>query len=472
MKYYLKTKPWEHQLKALHYLYKHDAAALYTDMGTGKTKVMIDLIQNRGFKRVLIVCPKKVCDVWESEIAKHGFSSKFRVINLADLGSEKRIDLLKKQLQWLKFDSTEGVSTVLIINYESVWREPLASYLMRKTVGIDTVICDESHKIKSPSSKCSKYLTRIGKTAKHRYLVTGTPLAENPLDVYAQYRFLDHRVFGTNYGDFRDEYENLDIRKTARLGYRVRKKSKPFKNLDKLEKKMFSIAFSIESTVVLPEVTDITIPFKLNKKTAELYNEAVEEGVLELNGGVMATSNILSLITRLQQIVSGYVPVEKDDGTVKTINIDRSRIEQLETILDGLPPSEPVVVFAKYTKDLKNIRKLCEEMDYGYSELSGKKDTLKEWKAGDTKVLGVQYKSGSEGIDLTRARYCIYYSLTHSLALYKQSRKRIHRPGQTRPCYYYHIVAKAKGVKTIDEKIMEALKSKQDVVKYIMKNLA
>ena len=118
---------------------------------------------------------------------------------------------------------------------------------------------------------------------------------------------------------------------------------------------------------------------------------------------------------------------------------------------------------------MKNIRLMCRQNGISYSELSGRKDTLDDWKAGKTRVIGVQYSSGSESIDLTRARYCIYYSLPRRLALYDQSRKRIHRPGQERPVYYYHMIAKLRRGKSIDEKMVESLHEKKKIVDYVMK---
>ena len=127
-------------------------------------------------------------------------------------------------------------------------------------------------------------------------------------------------------------------------------------------------------------------------------------------------------------------------------------------------------MLAKFKKDLYSIRKVAERMGKSYSELSGREDTLQEWMKGKTQVIGVQITSGAESIDLTRARYCIYYSLTHSLASYEQSLKRCHRPGQTRPVTYMRIIAKSNRVKTtIDEDIVYCLDRKKSVVEYLMK---
>ena len=463
-----KTKPWEHQLKALSYLCKRDAAALYTDMGTGKTKVMIDLIQTRGFRKVLVVAPNKACEVWEEQIAIHGISSRFSVLRLNECSVDKVIELLSTKSKTDKMDITERTQ-VFIINYEKVWRKGVDRILLRKRFGIDCVICDESHRIKTPRSHCSMYLAKLGKVVPHRYLVTGTPLAERPTDVFAQYKFLDRSIFGITLGPFRDEYENIDPEATARIGHRILDKKHPYKNLDKLREKMFSCAFYIKSSVELPAQTDIVRTFRMPEKTERLYHKVKKEKVAEMNGMWLKSNNILTTVLRLQQITSGYAQViDIETKEQKVLKVDTARRDELKCLLEEFPEGEPVVVFGHYKKDLKNIHRACKELGLTSSEVSGSVDTLKDWKAGKTQVLAVQYSSGSESIDLTRARYCIYYTLTQRLALYEQSRKRIHRPGQTKPVVYYHLIEKMKKGSTIDQTIYAALKSKKDIVSYVM----
>lgn len=464
-----KTQPWEHQKKALKYLMKRNAAALYTDMGTGKTKVMIDLIQNRKFNRVLVVATNKACEVWEEQVAIHGVDNAFSVFRLNSMSKAKVIGLLQS-IPKFKTTDIHSKTIMFIINYEKVWRDGLAQMFLRKTLGIDCVICDESHRIKSPRSQCSMYLARLGKKVPNRYLVTGSPLAESPIDIYAQYRFLDPSIFGTNFTAFRDEYENLDVELSVKLGFRMLDKFQPYKNLDRLHEKMYSCAFYIESSVELPAQNDIDWCFKMPSKSEKLYQEVLKEKATELNGKYMLSSNALTLVLRLQQMTSGYLTVEDFDTKEKSIiNIDHKRREEFLELLQMFPEDEPIVVFATYTKDLKNIRLMCKQAGITYSELSGKMDTMSEWKKGMTRVIGVQYSSGSESIDLTRARYCIYYSLPRRLALYDQSRKRIHRPGQDRPVYYYHMMSVMSKGKTIDEKMACALKQKKEIVDYVVK---
>lgn len=468
MKYVYKTEPWAHQKRALSYLCKRDAAALYTDMGTGKTKVMIDMMQTRKFQCVLVVAPNKACEVWEEQISIHGVESQFCVLRLNQYSVEKVINLLTQSAQARK-NGMQNRTYVYIINYEKVWRKGIDRIFLSKRFGIDCVICDESHRIKTPRSKCSMYLSKLGKITKYRFLVTGTPLAENPTDVFAQYKFLDPSIFGTTLGKFQNEYENLDPELTARIGHRILDKTEPYKNLDKLREKMFSCAFYIESSVELPEQTDIVRNFKMPEKTQKLYKQVVDEKVAELNGKWLESNNILTTVLRLQQITSGYARVEDIETKEKSIiNVDSARRDELKELLSEFPQGEPIVVFAHYKKDLKNIKRACRELGMTSSEVSGSVDTLKDWKSGKTQILAVQYRSGSESIDLTRARYCVYYSLTQRLALYEQSRKRVHRPGQTRPVVYYHLIETMKRGKTIDEKIYQALQNKKSIVEEVM----
>lgn len=469
MKWKFKTKPWEHQLKALSYLKDKNCAALYTDMGTGKTKIMIDLMRNRpDMRRVLIVAPLKACKVWRDEIEKHGVASKFNVLYLCDMKIVKKVHEIDTRMQWKRLDTTpEDVTTVIILNYEVVWREPIGSKLLTKNVGIDTVMCDESHRIKSPSSKCSRYLAKIGSRVKNRFLITGTPIAENPMDVYAQYRFCDPTIYGTNYASFCERYQNVDIKKTQKVGYTCLVEGQPYKNLDELKEKMFSIAFVAESTVKLPKRYSKTVRFPLGNKVSTMYKELVKEGILELEDGFVDVDAVIARIIREQQLTSGFLPVEDEDGNVTITQVSKRRMECFKRILKKIG-GEPVVVFCKYKKDIANVHEACKDVGVTSSELSGSHDTLKEWMDGETDVLVIQYSSGAESLTLTRARHTVYYSLTHSYAQYKQSKKRTHRPSQTRECYLWNIVGTMEKGKTIDEKIMEALASKQDIADYLM----
>lgn len=463
-----KTKPWKHQLLGVKYLVARDRAALYTDMGTGKSKMMIDTIVNRGFQLVLIACTNKGCEVWQKQFRLHSYLRPRNVLNLSGVPTPKKVQVVSKALSDRARGALKG-TLVLLVNYEGIWRKQFANYLMRKTVPIDCVICDESHRIKSPASKCSRFLTRIGKKVPHRYLVTGTPLAESPIDVYAQYRFLDPSIFGTSYSQFKERYQNVDLRASMAVGYTVLNKKRPYKNLDELREKVFSVAFKIPSSVKLPKQNNRIRYFRMDPKETRVYKAMCEDGILINGDWYCEAENALTLQIRKRQIASGFVSTINDTGDKKLFRTGTSRREVLEDILESLGPDEPVVVFAQYTYDLRQVKAACRTVGRKYSELSGREDTEAAWQAGKTSVIGVQFSKGSEAADFTRARYLVYYTMTDRLSLYLQSKKRIHRPGQTRPVYYIHIVAETcDGEPTIDTRVIEAVKLKQDITEYVM----
>ena len=460
------TKPWKHQSEALEFLYPRNFGALYTDMGSGKTKIMIDLIVNRGFKITLIVAPKKVCRVWKPQFLVHAPDSRIYVLDVSKVATKDKAGVVRQGVVDAGKDQL-----VIVVNYDSVWREPFRGFLLK--LGLEAVICDESHRIKTPGSRCSKSLQLIGRRVPNRFLMSGTPLSQSPLDIYAQYRFLAPEIYGTSFGRFQAQYANMI---PMHGGFSVINKKDPYKNLDELQEKMFSCAFSVEVDQNLPETQDIVVEFDMSPTAQKHYKEMYKEGVLELKEGYVEAGNVLAIMTRLQQITSGYLPVdtgEVDDRgypVKKVVAIDDSRQLALVELFEDLPPEEPIVVFAKYKKDIKNIRQAAKDAGRNSSELSGMRDTLHRWLAGKSNVLVVQISSGAEGIDLTRSKYCIYYTMDHSLAKYKQSRKRVHRPGQTRPVIYYKFVARMKKGKTIDQRIVESLANNQSLVDSIMES--
>lgn len=455
-----KTKPWKHQLEALKFLLNQGFGALYTDMGSGKTKVMVDLVNNAGYSKTLIVAPKKVCRVWPKEFTIHSLDQDIRVVDVSDLDGVRKCGVVNELLKLPgKF--------VVVVNYDSVWREPFRSLVLKTKW--DACICDESHRIKTPSAKCSRMLALMTSRVPHRYMMTGTPLAQDPTDIYAQYKYLDPTIFGTRYDLFCDRYENVDLYRSARAGYTVLNEKQPYKNLDELREKMFSVAFNCSVELDLPSQHHIPVEYDVSSKIQKFYKQIKKDGIISLEQGTLTVENILSYTIRFQQMLDGYIPVVDDDMNEAMVRIDDERVKVLQDILESLG-DEPVVVFARFRKDFDDIREMLGKIKVSCSEVSGSEDTFGDWSEGNTQVLLVQPQSGSEGLDMTRARYAVYYSKHPSLALYKQSLKRIHRPGQKRPCVYFHIVGKLKSGESVDETIMNSHQLNMEIVDYVMKH--
>ena len=165
-------------------------------------------------------------------------------------------------------------------------------------------------------------------------------------------------------------------------------------------------------------------------------------------------------MTRLQQIANGVV---KTEGGIEH-RIDASKLNLLIDVLKDIGKGEPAVVFCRYHMDLDGVHEACQQVGFDSLELSGRRDELKRWQEGGAQVLAIQIQAGGVGINVVRARYAIYYSLSFSLGDYDQSQKRIHRPGQTRPVEYIHLVAR----NTVDVKIMRALERRAEIVESIL----
>jgi SNF2 family DNA or RNA helicase len=237
-----------------------------------------------------------------------------------------------------------------------------------------------------------------------------------------------------------------------------------------MQEKIMSRAFSVDAELDLPPTRDIVVEFDLSSKVSRLYSEVKKEGAVELEEGTMEISNALSLVLRLQQLTSGFVQLEDELGNRHIKLLDDARCKALEELLIDLPLEEPIVVFARFTQDIRNIRKVCKDTGRKVSEISGRRDEYDDWDSGKTSVLVVQIESGAEGLDFTRAKYAVYYTLTHKLWLYTQSRKRLHRPGQKHEVTYYILQAKLRKGKSVDEGILNALNRSEDFIQKVMES--
>jgi SNF2 family DNA or RNA helicase len=456
-----KTKPWFNQLRAYHYARVLKYCMLAMDMGAGKSKVVVDLVTNLDLLNVLIVCtkPALVSGVWENEFIKH---SARRDVGIAPLKGP-----IKKRTEWAKvvMETRRDLYPirVFVINYDGVWREPFKSWALDQTW--DMVVADESHRIKAPGSKVSMFFAALGLRAKYRMALTGTPMPNSPLDVYGQYRFLDIGIFGSSFYDFREEYAIL-IPLPGDTGAR---KVVGFKNQKRLRKKMFHIAYHINTDEIhkLPPETNLTFMGELDKKSQSFYNELDREFIAHIADGTVTLDNALVKIGRLQEITSGYATADKTDPTQKRgriMPLNQCKADLLLDVLRDIQTHIPLVIFARFIYDLDAIHQVLHAAGWTSLELSGRKHQLPEWQKGQADALVTQIQAGKESVDMTRARYGIYYSLTHSLGDYQQSRKRIRRPGQKNPHTFIHLLIKD----TIDEDIMQALEKKQNVVEFIM----
>lgn len=461
---------WPAQEEALKFALERPACMLDMEMGCGKTRVAIDAIMARPeVSTVLVVCPKAVMGVWPRELGKYAEEGSYRTFQrkpgeTVRKTAERLWDFMNPDENWYQLDDRKRV---IVINYDSVWRKPLGDYLVRLADHhvLEMVILDESHRAKAAGSKVSKYLAILGRRVPVRMCLSGTPMANSPLDVYGQYRFLDRSIFGTNYEAFKQQY--------AVLGGPERKFVVGFKNQQELMARFRSVAYTcrmsdVADRVKLPEaLPPVRVGVELPARDMRTLAELSDEFVAECAGGFVTATNVLVKMLRMQQICAGFCPVQDAPlEDAETCDLNTAKADALRSILQDLPPDERVVVFCVFQHDLAEIRRVALLEGRPAFELSGREHTLEDWVGengvhdGYGGVIAVQIQAGAEGVDMTCAHHAVYFSLPYSLALYDQSRARLYRPGQDRRVSFLHLVAEG----TVDEAMYESLQRKRDVI--------
>ena len=457
-------KAWKHQREALDFIRNRPGAMLDMDMGTGKSKVIIDLIYEQSYQSVLILAPLSVVDhVWPGQFKTHA-RDEIHVISLGSQvpGVKAKLDRAQKALKRVR----PSVPTVIVLNYESCWRKPMADWLPRQRLQL--LALDESHRIKSPDGTASLWISRLANQVPQRIALSGTPMANSPLDIFAQFRALDKRIFGNSYLKFKTTYAvTRDItieNRTSPSSVRLHKVKKiiDYQNLDDLNRKFRSIAYGVraEDALDLPPVLRTYPRVTIGAKAKKVYEELERDLHADLEQGrVVTAANALARLLRLQQVTSGFAPAS--DGQI--VQVDDAKARALTDTLDAIPTGEPVVVFARFSRDLQVIAERAKDLGRPCFELSGQKKELEEWKAQGG-VLAVQIQAGGMGVDMTQARYAVYYSIGFSLSEYQQSAARLHRPGQTRPVQYIHLT----GAGTVDETVIRALGRKENIIEKVL----
>ena len=446
-----KTKPWPHQLEGIVYAQGRPATLYNMSMGTGKSLITVGLIANSDVKHILIVCPLAVISAWGLQFEEHcPVPYKLTLLNKGSV--KTKLALAQKDREIASFTD---LPHIIVVNYDSMWRAPLGDWLLRKK--LDMVVADECHRLKSPGGKASRYAGRLGKTTGIRVGLSGTPLSHSPMDAYGLFRFLDPSIYGKSFTRFRSAYAVMGgFEGRVVIGYQ---------NERDFNEKFHSITFTRDRSVIkLPMETHVTIPIELSNKVMKLYRELELEFVAEVEDGTVTVQNALTKLLRLQQITSGHII--KDDEEKATI-LHSEKEQALMTLMDGMEKDEPLVVFCRFRADLNSVHRAAEASGRRSLELSGTRKELERWQAGEAVVIAVQIQSGSEGITLVRACYAVYYSIGFSLSQYEQSLARICRPGQERPCIYYHLVCKG----TVDQKVYRALKQRKRVIEDILREI-
>jgi SNF2 family DNA or RNA helicase len=450
----LRTTPWRHQREAVAFvrsLYQRGkrGAMIAAVMGTGKTAMTVYLCVEEGFQIILVLCPLRVVQVWRPQFEMHS-DAPFLVVPLDHSFASVRAKRAEAERK-MALAKARGVPVVVVINYDSAWRSPFAEWALKQKW--DLVVADEIHRCKAPGGKASRFLARLGQAARFRLGLSGTPMPHSPLDVYAYFRFIDPSIFGWSFHKFRQHYAVMGGYQNHQVvGYR---------NLDELNRKFYSVTFACGKDVLdLPEELEVTYRCELGAEARRIYLALKKDLIADVGAGAVTAANALVRLLRFAQLTGGFL---RTDGG-EQIQIDTAKMELLRDVLEDLDPTEPVVVFARFRNDLDAVHRVAADLGRGSLEISGRRDELRDWQSGAAPILAAQIQAGGVGIDMTRSRYAIYYSIGFSLGEFLQSKARLHRPGQRRTTECIFLAA----ADTVDEQILRALASRQDLVESVL----
>jgi len=468
MNYKFKTKPYAHQLTALEKSWNKETYAYFMEMGTGKTKVLIDnmsMLYDKGkIDSALIIAPKGVIKTWyEQEIPTH---LPDHIENVSVLWQS---NITKSQQE--KLESLFEIETalhILIMNVEAFSTEKGVKFATKFLNSHKVLMAiDESTTIKTPSAQRTKNILHLGKMSKYRRIMTGSPVTKNPLDLYTQCEFLDPYLLNfASYYAFRNRYANM---KTINVRGRSIQVVHAFQNLGELSDKLKGFSYRVlkEDCLDLPPKNWTKRHIALSKEQQKVYDQMKKTALATLNGKVTSTMTVITQLMRLQQITCGHFVA--DDGT--TQEIKNNRITELMDVLDETEGK--AIIWGHWQKDIQNIVNEIEKVHgpgsvvsyYGLTPQEDRQDNIRKFQS-DPKcrfMVGTP-STGGYGITLTAANTVIYYSNGYDLEKRLQSEDRAHRIGQKKNVTYVDIIAE----KTVDEKIVKSLRKKINIASEVL----
>lgn len=485
-----KTQPYDHQLTALTLSADCEHYALFMDMGTGKTKVVIDtaayLYASDRIDTVVVVAPNGVHRNWVlNEIPVHmpdhiDYKAHFYQ---ATGGGKKQ-----KQL-WESIFSHSGLK-IFCFNIESASNKKGQAEL-KACVQTSRVLfaIDESQRIKTPGAKRTQFLVNLARHAEFRRLMSGSPITQSPLDFYAQFKFLDPTITGyTTYTAFRNHFAEIEQRRTNnnRRGYFEHVAG--YKNIAELERRIAPHCYRVkkEDCLDLPDKVYEKVYIDLTAEQKRIYKQLLDESVAvlkdecaidippELQGAdndqlmlffassKITAKNAMVKLLRLQQVLCGSLPDDEGNVTI----LDNNRHKVLDELVEDI--SGKIIIWARFRYDLAMIGDMlktkygddCLAEFHGGVTTTDRMEGVRRFQQDKTcRFFLAQQHSGGTGLTLTAASDVIYYSNDFSLEARLQSEDRAHRIGQKNNVTYHDLIVQ----NTVDERILEALANKKQI---------
>lgn len=428
-------KLYPHQKEALALTEGMNLVAYYLDMGLGKTFVGSEKMKQLGAKVNLVVCQKSKVDDW----VEH-FKSNYKMC-VHDLTDKKEFN--EFMLTCLMLDEEGGRQTVGVINYELAFRRSELKQLKDFTL-----MLDESSMIQNETAKRSKFILKL--EPKNVILLSGTPTSGKYEKLWSQCKLLGWDISKKLYWKQYVETEVLDNE-----GYPITI-VKGYKNVDRLKRKLRqhgAIFMKSEEVFDLPEQIMQTIKIPTTKEYRKFRKDCIVT-VLPMRGAMMSATD---------PDYDGTIELVGDTTLTKMLyerqlcgQYNQDKLNAFQDLLEST--NDRIIVFYNFTAELDCMKAICEALDRPYSIVNGSARDLTAYEEKADSVTFIQYQAGAMGLNLQKANKIVYFTSPLSSELFEQSKKRIHRIGQEKTCFYYMLTCK----NSIEEKIYATLAMRRD----------
>lgn len=476
-------KPWAHQLEGIRRAAMVDHYGLLYEAGTGKTGTLINILRQKfndkkRVLRTLIFCPPIVIKNWKDEWHKHSKIEQDKVVLLTGPGKDR----LKKFKEY-GYKDGKPCGRIFVTNYEALLMSDLFDAFMAWAP--EALVADESHKLKDGQAKRTKLACKLAlptihpKTKEilrpaplHKYILSGSPVLNSPMDLFSQFLFLDGgRTFGTNFFAFRATYFHDKNAGMPKARYFPDWQIMPGA-LERMNQQIQAITMTAKKSecLDLPPFTQKTISVGMTPAQGRMYQQMKDEFItfIEQQGkdpSPIAATLAITKALRLMQITSGFVKtVEGEEISLK----DTPKLEALKELLEQYTPHSKVLIWAVWKENYAQIRKLCDSLGLEYVEVTGETPEKQRYTRVDhfnndpkCRVFIGHPGSGGIGINLVSSDISIFYSRTFSLEHSIQAEARNYRGGSEQHKSVTRIDLVCEG--TIDDLVTAKLAQKIEV---------
>lgn len=466
--YLVSVELWEHQKQAVQKAKGLEHLALFMEVGTGKTATTVHILRDKYnaakcILPTLVFCPPVVVKNWKREIQAHSKIPPEKILLLQGSG--------KKRLQeFEKMKKFHPKGFIAVTNYEAVQMKDLFEAL--KAWAPKILVCDESHRLKNPQALRTKKVIELADLTWFRYILTGTPILNNPMDIFSQYRVLDKgETFGKNFFVFRAKYfydKNAGMPKQSYFPKWV-PHPKTKEELGRLMERT-SIQARKSECMTLPPLVRVRVEAELGKEQKKAYEEMLQEFITFIEETPCTAELAITKTLRLQQILSGFIRgVDGRDFRFK----DNPRLSVLSDLLGDIAHSGKTIVWTNFRENYPMLSEVCKKLELPHVFITGEQNH-KEKEASEEafendesiRVLIGNPAAGGEGVNLIAASNMVYYTRSYSRKHDVQSEARNYRGGSEKhqKITRYDLVIPG----TLDEVVLDALTGKHEMAAAIM----